>query len=128
MGGFGALWVPLGSLLGPLEALLGGLKSEKMPTVPRENQSLSMQFFSFFYVFFFPLPFWLKTGVEVGRPATRLDQDRGSPICGLNGRLPTRKRDSLMQFFGYLKLLMALLGLSWSLLGGSGPKRGFQMV
>ena len=35
--GFGALWVPLGSLLGPLEALLGGLKSEKMPTVPREN-------------------------------------------------------------------------------------------
>ena len=34
---FGTLWVPLGSLLGPLEALLGGLKSEKMPTVPREN-------------------------------------------------------------------------------------------
>ena len=29
--------MPLGSLLGPLEALLGGLKSEKMPTVPREN-------------------------------------------------------------------------------------------
>ena len=64
--------MPLGSLLGPLEALLGGLKSEKMPTVPRENQYL------------------------------------------------------LMQFFGSLKLLMALLGLSWSLLGGSGPKRGFQ--
>ena len=35
--GFGAPWVPLGSLLGPLEALLGGLKSEKMQTVPREN-------------------------------------------------------------------------------------------
>ena len=35
--GFGALWVPLGSLLGPLEALLGGLKSEKMQTVQREN-------------------------------------------------------------------------------------------
>ena len=35
--GFGTLWVPLGSLLGPFEALLGGLKSEKMPTVPREN-------------------------------------------------------------------------------------------
>ena len=31
-----------------------------------------------------------------------------------------------MQFFGSLQLLMALLGLSWSLLGGSGPKRGFQ--
>ena len=29
--------MPLGSLLGPLEALLGGLKSEKMPTVQREN-------------------------------------------------------------------------------------------
>ena len=29
--------MPLGSLLGPLEALLGGLKSEKMPTVPLEN-------------------------------------------------------------------------------------------
>ena len=29
--------MPLGSLLGFLEALLGGLKSEKMPTVPREN-------------------------------------------------------------------------------------------
>ena len=64
--------MPLGSLLGPLEALLGGLKSEKMPTVPRENQFL------------------------------------------------------LMQFFGFLKLLMALFGLSCSLLGGSGPKRGFQ--
>ena len=31
--GLGVLWVPLGSLLGPLEALLGGLKSEKMQTV-----------------------------------------------------------------------------------------------
>ena len=29
--------MPLGSLLGPLEVLLGGLKSEKMQTVPREN-------------------------------------------------------------------------------------------
>ena len=28
-GGFGALWVPLGSLLGPLEALLGGLWTQK---------------------------------------------------------------------------------------------------
>ena len=28
-GGFGALWVPLGSLLGPLEALLGGLWTPK---------------------------------------------------------------------------------------------------
>ena len=28
-GGFGALWVPLGSLLGSLEALLGGLRTQK---------------------------------------------------------------------------------------------------
>ena len=28
-GGFGALWVPLGSLLGPLETLLGGLWTQK---------------------------------------------------------------------------------------------------
>ena len=28
-GGFGAPWVPLGSLLGPLEALLGGLWTQK---------------------------------------------------------------------------------------------------
>ena len=27
--GFGALWVPLGSLLRPLEALLGGLWTQK---------------------------------------------------------------------------------------------------
>ena len=27
--GFGALWVPLGSLLGPLEVLLGGLWTQK---------------------------------------------------------------------------------------------------
>ena len=45
--GFGGLWVPLGSLLGPFEALLGGLKSEKMPTVPRENH------------FFINTVFWL---------------------------------------------------------------------
>ena len=29
--------MPLGSLLGPLEALLGSLKSEKMLTILREN-------------------------------------------------------------------------------------------
>ena len=40
--------------------------------------------------------------------------------------VPRENEYLLMQFFGYLKLLMALLGLSWSLLGGSGPKRGFQ--
>ena len=39
--------MPLGSLLGPFEALLGGLKSEKMPTVQRENH------------FFINTVFWL---------------------------------------------------------------------
>ena len=40
--------MPLGSLLGPLEALLGGLKSEKMPTVPRENHFFINTGFWFF--------------------------------------------------------------------------------
>ena len=35
--GLGVLWVSFGSLLGPLDSLLGGPKSEKMPTVQREN-------------------------------------------------------------------------------------------
>ena len=35
--GLGVLWVSFGSLLGPLDSLLGGPKSEKMPTVPHEN-------------------------------------------------------------------------------------------
>ena len=72
--GLGVLWVPLGSLLGPLEALLGGLKNEKMPTVPRENH------------IFINAVFWLFEAP--------------------NGPL----------------------GLILVPLGGSGPKRGFQMV
>ena len=40
--------MPLGSLLGSLEALLGGLKSEKMPTVPRENHFFINTGFWFF--------------------------------------------------------------------------------
>ena len=63
--------MPLGSLLGPLEALLGGLKSEKMPTVPRENH------------LFVNAVFWLFAA------------------------------------------LMALLGSSWSVLGGFGSRMGF---
>ena len=35
--GLGVLWVSFGGLLGPLDALLGGPKSEKMVNVPREN-------------------------------------------------------------------------------------------
>ena len=37
LGGFRVLWVFLGSLLGPLEVVLRCLMSEKMLTVPREN-------------------------------------------------------------------------------------------
>ena len=54
-GGFGALWVPLGSLLGPLEALLGGLKSEKMQTVQRENHFFENVAFLVFEAFDGPL-------------------------------------------------------------------------
>ena len=36
-GGLGVLWVSFGSLLGPLDSLLGGPKNEKMVNVPREN-------------------------------------------------------------------------------------------
>ena len=66
--------MPLGSLLGFLEALLGGLKSEKMPTVPRENH------------LFVNAVFWLFAA------------------------------------------LMALLGSSWSVLGGFGSRMGPKMV
>ena len=45
-GGFGALWVCLGKLLGPLESLLGGLKSEKVSTVPRENHFFQCSFYN----------------------------------------------------------------------------------
>ena len=40
--------MPLGNLLGPLEALLGGLKSEKMQTVSRENHFFENAAFWFF--------------------------------------------------------------------------------
>ena len=58
--GFGALWVPLGSLLGPLEALLGGLKSEKMQTVQRENHFFeNVAFLVFEALGLILLPLWL---------------------------------------------------------------------
>ena len=68
--GFGAPWVSLGLL----EALLGRFKSEKMPTVPRENH------------LFVNAVFWLFAA------------------------------------------LMALLGSSWSVLGGFGSRMGPKMV
>ena len=43
--GFGALWVPLGSLLGPLEALLGGLWTQKRVKTKRFLRVLKRQFF-----------------------------------------------------------------------------------
>ena len=68
--GFGAPWVSLGLL----EALLGSFKSEKMPTVPRENH------------LFVNAVFWLFAA------------------------------------------LMALLGSSWSVLGGFGSRMASKMV
>ena len=38
--GLGVLWVSFGSLLGPLDSLLGGPKNENMVNVPRENHFL----------------------------------------------------------------------------------------
>ena len=43
--GFGALWVPLGSLLGPLEALLGGLWTQKRVKTLRFLRVLKRLFF-----------------------------------------------------------------------------------
>ena len=43
--GFGALWVPLGSLLGPLEALLGGLWTQKRVKTKCFLMVLKRQFF-----------------------------------------------------------------------------------
>ena len=39
--------MPLGNLLGPLEALSGGLESEKMQTVLHENQFFEIALFRF---------------------------------------------------------------------------------
>ena len=43
--GFGALWVPLGSLLGPLEALLGGFWTQKRIKTICFLRVLKRQFF-----------------------------------------------------------------------------------
>ena len=72
--GFGSLWVPLGSFLGPLEALLGGLKSEKMQTVPRENHFFENAVFWLFEALEGPLgfilaplgPIWSLNGSQNG--------------------------------------------------------------
>ena len=72
--GLGVLWVPLGSLLGPLEALLGGLRSEKMQTVQRENHFFENVAFLVFEALDGPLglilpslwPIWSENGSQNG--------------------------------------------------------------
>ena len=66
--------MPLGSLLGPLEVLLGGLKSEKMQTVQRENHLFENVAFLVFEALDGPLglilpPLWLirsENGLQNG--------------------------------------------------------------
>ena len=64
----------LGSLLGPLDALLGGPKSEKMPTVLRENDFFENAVFWLFEALDGPLgfilaslvPIWSQNGLQNG--------------------------------------------------------------
>ena len=72
--GLGVLWVSFGSLLGPLDSLLGGPKSEKMPTIPRENHFCENAVFWLFEALDGPLgfilaslgPIWSKNGPQNG--------------------------------------------------------------
>ena len=72
--GLGVLWVSFGSLLGPLDALLGGPKSEKMVNVPRENHFFENAVFCLFEALDGPLgfilaslgPIWSKNGPQNG--------------------------------------------------------------
>ena len=72
--GLGVLWVSFGSLLGPLDSLLGGPKSEKMPTVQRENHFFENAVFWLFEALDGPLgfilaslgPIWSKNGPQNG--------------------------------------------------------------
>ena len=72
--GLGVLWVSFGSLLGPLDSLLGGPKSEKMPTVQRENHFCENAVFWLFEALDGPLgfilaslgPIWSKNGPQNG--------------------------------------------------------------
>ena len=72
--GLGVLWVSFGSLLGPLDSLLGGPKSGKMPSVPRENHFCENAVFWLFEALDGPLgfisaslgPIWSKNGPQNG--------------------------------------------------------------
>ena len=68
--GFGALRVPPGSLLGPLEAFLGGLEKEKMQTVLHENHFFEIALFRFLKL--------LMALLRSSRPLL-------GPICSQNG-------------------------------------------
>ena len=59
--GLGVLWVSFGSLLGPLDALLGGPKSEKMVNVQRENHFFENAGFCLFEALDGPLGFILAS-------------------------------------------------------------------
>ena len=72
--GLGFLWVSFGSLLGPLDSLLGGPKSEKTSNVQRENHFCENAVFWLFEALDGPLgfilaslgPIWSKNGPQNG--------------------------------------------------------------
>ena len=72
--GLGVLWVSFGSLLGPLDSLLGGPKSEKTSNVQRENHFCENAVFWLFEALDGPLgfilaslgPIWSKNGPQNG--------------------------------------------------------------
>lgn len=87
--------MPLGSLLGPLEALLGGLKSEKMQTVSRENH-----FFENVALLVFEASFKSHFGVQNG--------------CTICLKFVNFGVQFLIFFWMVLELLGCLLGVSWA--------------
>ena len=70
VGGFGALWVPLGSLLGSLEALLGGLLTQKPSKTDVFFRFLKMQLFGTWKLLMVLLgstcPLFGRSGPKVG--------------------------------------------------------------
>ena len=83
--------MPLGSLLGPLEALLGGLESEKMQTVLHENHFFEIALFRFLKLLIgllgssCPLlgPIWSQNGLrnkpKSGPKTTKKRAQKGTP-------------------------------------------------
>ena len=100
--------MPLGSLLGPLEALLGGLKSEKMPTVPRENHFFINTGFWFFEDPNGPLGLIL---VPLGQIWSQNGSQHGCKSCL---KFVNFWVQFLIFFWSVLELLGCLLGVSWA--------------